>query len=135
MNNFIANDFKLKNTKISDDTGNLSGYWNWKSNDAYLSAGGLTSTISEMMQYIELQISDDIPYLSHGHEILANVNTTTKQNEKMNIRMDGVGIGWTIDSQNNIVWHNGGTSNFNSYVAFDENKQIGVVILSNCSPN
>lgn len=135
MNNFIANDLKLDNTQISDGTGNLSGYWNWKSDDAYLPAGGLTSTISDMMQYIELQMSGDIPYLSHGHEIVAEVNATTKQYEKMNIRMDGVGIGWMIDSKNNIIWHNGGTSNFNSYVAFDKSKQIGVVILSNCSPN
>ena len=135
INNFIANDLKLENTRISDGTGNLSGYWNWKSDDAYLATGGLTSTISDMMQYVKLQMSSDIPYLSHGHEIVAEVNATTKQYEKMNIRIDGVGMGWMIDSQNNIIWHNGGTSNFNSYVAFDKNKQIGVVILSNCSPN
>lgn len=135
MNDYIANDLKLKNTRISNGTGNLGGYWNWESDDAYLAAGGLTSTISDMMQYIELQMAGDIPYLSRGHEILAAVNATTNQYEKMNIRIDGVGIGWMIDSQNNIIWHNGGTSNFNSYVAFDKDKQVGVVILSNCSPN
>lgn len=135
MNNFIAKDLKLENTQISDGTGNLDGYWNWKSDDAYLAAGGLTSTISDMMQYVKLQMSGDIPYLSHGHEIVAQVNATTKQNEKMNIRMDDVGIGWMIDSKNNIIWHNGGTSNFNSYVAFDKEKKVGLVILSNCSPN
>lgn len=135
MNNFITKDLKLENTKISDGIGNLSGYWNWKSDDAYLPTGGLTSTISDMMQYIELQISDDIPYLSQGHEMIAEINETTKQYEKMNIRMDGVGLGWMIDLKNDIIWHNGATSNFNSYVAFDKDKQIGVVILSNCSPN
>ena len=34
-----------------------------------------------------------------------------------------------------IIWHNGGTSNFNSYIAFDKEKQLGVVILSNLSPS
>lgn len=135
MNNFIANDLKLENTRIADGTGNLSGYWNWKSDDAYIPTGALTSTISDMLKYTELQISGDIPYISNTHEVVAEVNATTKQNEKMNIRMDGVGIGWMIDSKNNIIWHNGGTSNFNSYVAFDKDKQVGVVILSNCSPN
>ena len=42
-------------------------------------------------------------------------------------------IGWMIDRENNIVWHNGATSNFNSYIAFDKEKQVGVVILSNLS--
>lgn len=135
MNNFIANDLRLEHTQISDGTGNLSGYWNWKSDDAYLPAGALTSTISDMMQYIELQIAGDISYLSHGHEMVAKINATTKQYEKMGIRMDGVGLGWMIDLKNNITWHNGATSNFNSYAAFDKDKQIGVVILSNCSPN
>lgn len=135
MNDFITNDLNLKNTKISDGTGNLGGYWNWKFDDAYLPAGGLTSTISDMMQYMELQMSGDIPYLSKGHEIVTKIDATTRQYEKMNIKMDAIGIGWMIDLKNDIIWHNGGTSNFNSYVAFDKKKQIAVVILSNCSPN
>lgn len=135
MNNFIINDLKLKNTQISDGTGDLSGYWNWKSDDVYLSAGAISSTITDMMQYIHLQMSDDIPYLSGGHNVIAKVDATTSQYKKMNIRIDAVGIGWIIDMKNNIIWHNGGTSNFNSYAAFDKEKQIGVVILSNCAPN
>jgi len=135
MNDFITKDLNLENTQISDGKGNLGGYWNWKSDDGYLPTGALTSTISDMMQYVELQILGDIPYLSQGHEIIAEINATTKQYEKMNIRMDGIGLGWMIDIKNDIIWHNGATSNFNSYVAFDKDKQIGVVILSNCSPN
>lgn len=135
MNNFIAEDLRLENTKISDGTGNLYGYWNWEPNDAYLAAGGLTSTIIDMMQYVELQMSGDILYFSRGHEIVAEVSATTKRDEIMNIRIDGIGIGWMLDLKNNIIWHNGGTSNFNTYIAFDKDKQVGVVILSNCSPN
>jgi CubicO group peptidase (beta-lactamase class C family) len=135
MNSFITNELKLENTKISDGVGDLSGYWNWKSDDAYLPAGAITSTISDMMQYINLQMSNDIPYLSQGYKTIAKVNATTSQFEKMNIRIDAVGIGWMIDNKNKIIWHNGGTSNFNSYAAFNKEKQIGVVILSNCSPN
>ncbi|SHO47678.1 serine hydrolase domain-containing protein [Anaerocolumna xylanovorans] len=135
MNSFITDNLKLKDTKVSDGTGDLNGYWNWKPGDAYIPAGAITSTISDMMKYLSLQMSDDIPYLSLGHEVIAKINAATKQYEKMNIRMDGAGIGWMIDMKNNIIWHNGGTSNFNSYAAFDKEKQIGVVILSNCSPN
>lgn len=70
-----------------------------------------------------------------GHDETVKVNATKKQYEKMNIRMDSMGIGWIIDKQNGIIWHNGGTSNFNSYIAFDKENQIGVVILSNLAPN
>lgn len=135
MNQFIVNDLKLNHTKISDGTGNLSGYWEWKPEDAYLSAGAITSTITDMMKYLSMHQSGSIPYLSKGHEMIAKVNATTSQYEKMNIRIDGAGIGWMIDSKLNLIWHNGGTSKFNSYAAFNQEQQIGVVILSNCSPN
>lgn len=49
--------------------------------------------------------------------------------------MDKVGMAWMIDSENNFVWHNGATSNFNSYIAFIKEKNIGVVVLSNLSLN
>jgi len=40
-----------------------------------------------------------------------------------------------LDDQRNILWHNGATSNSNSYIAFDKEKQIGMVVLSNPPPN
>ncbi len=40
-----------------------------------------------------------------------------------------------IDNQNKVIWHNGATSNFNSYIGFDKENQVAVVILSNLSPN
>lgn len=135
MNDFIANELQLNHTQISDAKGDLSGYWNWKPGDAYIAAGAITSTITDMMQYIHMQMADEKPYLSQTHEMFAQVETNTAQYEKWNIRIDAVGIGWMIDKKNNIVWHNGGTTNFNSYAAFDKDKQIGVVILSNCSPS
>ena len=55
---------------------------------------------------------------------------------KMGIRIDAVGAGWMIDNKNNIIWHNGGTGNFNSYIGFDKENQIGVVIWpANLPPN
>lgn len=54
---------------------------------------------------------------------------------KLGINMDKVGMAWMIDSENNFVWHNGATSNFNSYIAFIKEKNIGVVVLSNLSLN
>ncbi|MGL5351890.1 MAG: serine hydrolase domain-containing protein, partial [Clostridium sp.] len=134
MNSYISDDLGLQNTKISDGTGDLKGYWNWNENDGYLPAGGLVSTITDMMKYTKLQMSDEKQYISQSHKPIEDINSTSKRNEKMGIRMDAVGIGFIVDKENNFIWHNGGTSNFNSYIAFDKEKQVGVVILSNLSP-
>lgn len=40
-----------------------------------------------------------------------------------------------IDNKNDIIWHNGGTTAYNSYMGFYKDKSKGVVILSNLSPN
>ena len=135
MNDFITSDLGLEHTKISDSSGDLKGYWNWKSDDGYIPAGAIKSTIGDMLKYVNLHMTKGIPYLALGHQEVAEINATKKQYEKMNIRMDAAGIGWMIDKQNNIIWHNGGTSNFNSYIAFDPKNQVSVVILSNLSPN
>ncbi|GHU17321.1 serine hydrolase [Spirochaetia bacterium] len=135
MNNFIASDLGLGNTGISSGSGDLGNYWKWNKDDAYIPAGGIVSTISDMMKYVKTHMTGSIPYLALGHTEIMEINATTKQNAELGIRMDSAGIGWILDTKNNLVWHNGGTTNFNSYIAFNKAKQIGVVILSNLPPN
>lgn len=135
MNDYISDDLGLKNTKISDGSGDLGNCWKWLESDAYLPAGGLLSNITDMMLYAKIHMEEQNDYLSKGHEVLAEVNATTTTYGKMGIRMDAVGVGWMIDHENNIVWHNGGTGNYNSYIGFNKENQIGVVILSNLPPD
>lgn len=135
ISDYISNELKLHNTHISDGTGDLSGYWQWNKGDAYIPAGAIVSTIGDMLKYTEIHMTEKLPYLAQAHEAIEDVNATTSQYAKMGIRMDAVGIGWIIDKENNIVWHNGGTTNFNAYLGFDKEKQIGVVILSNTPPS
>lgn len=135
MNDFVRFDLGLENTYISNGVGNLKGYWKWDRDDGYLPAGAIISTISDLLTYVQLHLSGELPYLALGHEVLAPVSATTKQYEKMGIRIDAIGVGWMIDTEDSIIWHNGGTSNFNSYIAFDKERQLGVVVLSNLTPN
>lgn len=135
MTDYIESELNLLNTRISDGSGNLDGYWSWQSNDAFIPAGAIISTMDDMMQYLSLNMSNESMYLSLGHELIEDVNATKKQYEIFDIRFDAMGVGWIIDKKNNIIWHNGGTSNFNSYIAFDNDKQVGVVILSNLPPD
>lgn len=80
-------------------------------------------------------MDEKLDYLAMAHESLAEVNASTATYEKMGIRIDDIGAGWMIDKLNNIIWHNGATGNYNSYIGFDKENQVGVVILSNLSPD
>lgn len=134
MNDFIENDLKLKDTKVASGTGNLSGYWNWKENDGYIPAGAIISNIEEMAQYLKYYINDEYDYISNTYAELKTINANNSIYEKMNIRMDKIGLTWVLDEKNNIIWHNGGTSNFNSYIAFNKKNNTGVIVLGNISP-
>jgi CubicO group peptidase (beta-lactamase class C family) len=135
MNDYISDDLGLKNTKISDGSGDLKNYWKWSESDAYMPAGALLSNITDIMQYVKIHIGEKSDYLSMAHEALAEVNATTASYGKMGIRIDAVGSGWMIDNEKNIIWHAGGTGDYNSYIGFDKENQTGVVILSNLPPD
>jgi len=135
INEYILDELGLSNTKVSNGSGDLGKYWKWSESDAYMPTGALLSNITDMMKYAKIHMDEKLDYLSIAHEELAEVNATTATYEKMGIRVDALGAGWMIDKENNIIWHNGGTGNYNSYMGFDKEKQIGVVILSNLSPD
>ena len=135
MNDFIKSELELNNTKISDGSGDLANYWIWDKGNPYIAAGALLSNITDMMQYAKMQIDETQSYFSLSHNVLTKVNATPQNYSELGIRIDAVGSGWMIDTVNNIIWHNGGTSNYNSYLGFDKNKDIGVVVLSNMAPN
>lgn len=135
MNDYILEDLDLSDTVISNGSGDLEHYWDWADSDAYLSAGAILSDISDMMKYAEMQMNEVPGYFSLAHNELIRVNATTAIYEKTGIRIDGVGMGWMLDLEHNIIWHNGGTGHYNSYIGFDNERQIAVVILSNLPPN
>lgn len=135
MNEYLSEDLELNNSKISDGSGIPANYWEWSETDAYLPAGAILSTITDMMHYTKMQISENPAYLSMAHEALIEVDGSPTVNQKMDIFIDSMAVGWLIDSEHNIIWHNGGTSYSNSYLGFDKEKQIAVVILSNLAPD
>lgn len=132
--NQFAKELHLPHTQLSTQDGDLGKYWDWHSGDAYLPAGGLTSNIDDMLAYAQLQL-DESGYFTDCHKELRKVNAAPEQYKAMGINMDAIGMAWIIDSENGIVWHNGGTGNYNSYLGFNIDKGAAVVILSNLAPN
>ena len=134
-NMFVQQELGMQHTHISDGTGNLSGYWNWAEDDAYMPAGALISTADDMAIYARAILQGKPDCLLQAQTPLAKIDATTAQLAKLGIRMDSIGAAWIIDDEHGIIWHNGGTSNFSCYMGFDPVRQIAVVILTNLAPD
>ena len=124
----------MSNTTIATGQGNLSGYWKWNENDGYIPAGAIISNIQDMSKYLETLITSDENYVIKTQEPLKDVNEVNEIYDMFDVNVDSVGMTWMIDNKNNIIWHNGSTTNFNSYIGFNRKKKVGVVVLSNISP-
>jgi len=131
MNDYIKNDLVLNNTKISDGNGNLSNYWLWEEVNTYILAGVIKSIITDMMMYAKKQIKDTPPNINLSHNVINWVNATPSNFAELGIHINAVGACWMIDTVNNIIWHNGGTGNYNSYLDFDKKKRVAVIMMSN----
>lgn len=135
MNNYISSELGLSDTRVAKQTGNLNKYWKWKANDGYIPAGSIISNIKDMASYLNMYMSGAKDYNEMTYAKIKDINANNAVYEKMNIRMDAVGTTWIIDEKNNIIWHNGATTDYNSYIGFSKDKKKGVVVLSNLNAN
>jgi thiol-disulfide isomerase/thioredoxin len=76
INDYVQNDLGLTSTKISEHDGDLGNHWDWEADDAYLSAGALTSDIADMLTYAQMQLND--PRFTPCHERLKTINASTE---------------------------------------------------------
>jgi CubicO group peptidase (beta-lactamase class C family) len=92
-------------------------------------AGAIRASGSDMMVFLKAAMNGTGP-----------VGATIARTQKEVASMPGGAIahGWHIDRTNGaifgikeIVWHNGGTGGFRSYIGFIPEKKTGIVILSN----
>jgi CubicO group peptidase (beta-lactamase class C family) len=85
-------------------------------------AGGLKSTIGDMALYLKANIDNATPYIQFSHE------PTFKNKD------ESTGLGWFIMKTlpgNTLLWHNGGTYGFSSFMGYIKEKRCGIVILGN----
>lgn len=120
----------MTSSYISDGKGDLGNYWDWNDDDAFLSAGAVLSTIEDMLLYARLQLEEE-GFIKDAHQKLMDVEASSRQYRAMDINIDAMAMGWILDEKNGIIWHNGGTDHYNSYLGFDPESKSAVVILSN----
>lgn len=130
MNDYIQNELSLGNSAVAKQSGNLDGYWKWKPDDAYIPAGSVISDIRDMAKYLQICMTAD-GYIENSFHAVKPVNANNPTYMEFGIRIDSVGMTWMRDEENGYVWHNGSTTDFNSYFAFDRETGTGVVLLGN----
>lgn len=90
-------------------------------------AGGVVSTASDLSRFMYAQYSPP-EWLA---EALSQVHTPHVQ-----ISEDvWQGLGWYVkeshDNYNNIVWHNGQTGGYRSFMGVNLNRELGITVLIN----
>jgi CubicO group peptidase (beta-lactamase class C family) len=102
----------------------------WFKNNDLGGAGALRSTAADMLKYLQANMRPDGQPLEHAlresHRVLF------KEDERMSF-----GMNWIhMESQRlkqAMIWHNGGTGGFCSFIGFTRDGRLGVLILSNSS--
>lgn len=138
IKNHITSKLKMNSTGIhfnksqmihfstGHDKGQSVPMWDFKSMQG---AGAIKSDLNDMMKFLSANMSliEDNPLqkaMDLSHQL---------QFQDTNF---GIGLGWhitKIKTGDKVIWHNGATAGFTSFIGFIKDKKVGVVILSNSS--
>src|SRR5215471_1483519 len=103
-----------------DDAGKAAKNWDF---DALAGAGAIRSTANDMLRYLRANMGIDPSPLSAAMKLaqrpLSDMAKTVR-----------IGLAW-ITTDKGIVWHNGMTGGYGSFLGFVADGQRGVVILAN----
>ncbi|HKW28198.1 MAG TPA: serine hydrolase domain-containing protein [Verrucomicrobiae bacterium] len=94
--------------------------------DALAGCGAIRSDAGDLLKLVEANL------MRTNSGIYKVLNETQKNRFKT--FTGGIGLGWQIEEEIEGItlhWQNGGTGGYRSFVGFDKQHQIGVVILSN----
>jgi serine-type D-Ala-D-Ala carboxypeptidase/endopeptidase len=94
---------------------------------ALAGAGALRSSVNDLLIFLAANLGYTKTTLKPAMQAMLSVKRPTGQPQ-----MDSA-LGWTIDSRrgNEIVWKNGGTGGYRSFMGYDSKNGIGVVVLAN----
>jgi D-alanyl-D-alanine-carboxypeptidase/D-alanyl-D-alanine-endopeptidase len=109
-----------------DRRGRPVPYWDLP---ALAGAGALRSTVADLLRFLELQLQQPTTRLGRAAQ-------ATHQPRAHRGRLSH-GLGWAglplRGDSRQMLWHNGGTGGFRSFLGFVRESEAGVAVLSNCS--
>lgn len=84
----------------------------------FMAAGAIRSTVDDLLKFLKIHIGNQ----NSGYLLTHQATHTISKDVR-------IGLGWVLEDD--IIWHNGSTKGFSSYLGFNKKQQTGVVILSN----
>jgi serine-type D-Ala-D-Ala carboxypeptidase/endopeptidase len=90
-------------------------------------AGALRSTVSDLLTFLEVVLGYVPSPLAPAMAAMLAVRYPT------GVRGLEIALGWHILTRDGheVIWHNGGTGGFRSFIGYDPKKRIALVVLSN----
>lgn len=129
MKDFIERDLKITDMQYGLDFSiSIHGFdgeedcgnWMWTENCPYAPAGFLSASVVDLLEFTDIHLYNRIPYLETSHHIQVKVDEHNFE-----------GLGWILDMEDGIIWHNGGTGRFNSFAGFHPKSKTAAVVLMN----
>lgn len=105
----------------------LSVVANWDIPAAFAGAGALRSTANDILTFLAANLGYTKTPLAAAMAAEVAIRRTTDSPD------EEIAYGWHIQTKDgkSIIWHNGGTGGYQTYMGYDPQSRTGVVVLSN----
>jgi len=92
-------------------------------------AGALRSSVNDQLKWLSACLGDGPP------RVVEAIKAAAIPRVSAGVPNMDVALGWHVLKAKNgeIVWHNGGTGGFRTYLGFVPSRKVGVVVLSNAA--
>ena len=111
-------------TRGHDQQGNVVPLWDLPT---LAGAGALRSNMRDMLTFLDANVGPPTSDLERA------MRTSHEPREEAGGPGMRIGLHWIVQNvrDDRIVWHNGGTGGFRTFIGFDPDDQVGVVVLTN----
>ena len=91
-----------------------------------VAAGGLQSNLDDMLAFLDANVGAPRSALERAMRTAHEPRRDAGEDMR-------IGLNWLTRTvgQDRIIWHNGGTAGFRTFIGFDPERQVGAVVLSN----
>jgi CubicO group peptidase (beta-lactamase class C family) len=103
-----------------DNMGKAMKNWDF---DAMAGAGAMRSTANDMLRYLKASMGVDQSPLAGATKLAQQPQGDVNKNQR-------IGLAW-MTSRTGIIWHNGQTGGYRSFLGFTADRRRGVIVLSN----
>jgi D-alanyl-D-alanine-carboxypeptidase/D-alanyl-D-alanine-endopeptidase len=94
--------------------------------NALTAAGGLRSSLGDMLKYLAANMASAGPLADDVRAVQAPRRDAASADDR-------IGLVWHTLTKSRIIWHNGQTGGYHSFIGISADRTRGIVILSNVS--